>query len=854
MTALALAASAVLADASAEISAAVEQARALRRAGKHAEALRLAEATLQRARVDGDPATLFRATAEVGDSRFYSLDYAGATTAFTEALAIAERSGDRRGQAGQHKNLGISWAVRGRLDLALAHLHLAVELAERYLPNGVSRSTHANLGTVYQRLGARNLAIRAFRQALAPGPEPLTAEAELDARTRIGSLYLDAGEPAAALPELRAALAAAGRGTFSVEESYVLGYLVPTQMAVGDLEGALASVRRQVELDRSLEYGPPLRLGLVRLGDLQRSNPSAARKAYEEAAAIQTDKGMQWIWLPKARLARLAAEEGDRDRALAGYEAAAGDFEQFITKLDREEALAHLAGHRNMYEEWMSALLPPSHPPSADDLASAITILERARGASVGWKPARSAEDDAALLALRRREAADRLARLRAGESEPGDVHREEIERLELEVWRLQREAADRAGTVPEHVLSRVRDRLDPSEALLAYFALRDEMLVFTITSRGASLERLPVSDRDLNLRVEALLARLSAPSGEAWQGVARRLYRDLVAAALDDLPAGVQTLTIVTDSSLTGLPFEVLGDTDQPLISRYAIAYAEGVSEWLADRLEERTSTPSGRLLVLNPGPAAALQAEGHGMRALYREEGFTGTPLMHADSEVQAIREALGGRAQIWRGDEARESALSREKLSGFSALHFTTHGMVSRWSPWRSALLLAAGGEDGLLQAREIAERMPPAQLVVLAACRTAVGQPRAGREILSLAEAFRLAGARTVVASVWDVDDASTARLFAAFYRELGGGAHPADALRRAKLSLRADPATAAPRHWAGFVLYGDGMTPVRFLEGEKARDGVLPLVVAILFVAGLLGVRWRSHRSGTGRTS
>src|SRR5688572_1545725 len=173
-------------------------------------------------------------------------------------------------------------------------------------------------------------------------------------------------------------------------------------------------------------------------------------------------------------------------------------------------------------------------------------------------------------------------------------------------------------------------------------------MLLFVITSGRAVALRLPLSDRELTLRVEALLGRLSAGAGDGGRQIASRLYRDLVTEALGQLPESIRTLTVITDGSLTGLPFEVLlapaadGRAEQPLLTRYAFTYSES----LAHLLDERQGQPpaaAGRLLVLHPGPAAIPRPERGSLHALYREEGFTVTPLRHAEEEVRAIRAAL-------------------------------------------------------------------------------------------------------------------------------------------------------------------------------------------------------------------
>ena len=203
------------------------------------------------------------------------------------------------------------------------------------------------------------------------------------------------------------------------------------EIDLGDTAAALLSVRREAGLQRRMGHWPPLRLALVRIGDLQPGDPAAARAAYEEAAAIGPEHGRSWLWLPKVRLARLRTRDGDREGALAEYQAAAEALERWVSELDEDERLAALAAHRTLYEEWLAVLLHWRAVPSTSELEEALAISERARGALPRGTPARAAreQDDAGVLAQRRREGADRLALMRAGSRDPA-----EIERLELEL------------------------------------------------------------------------------------------------------------------------------------------------------------------------------------------------------------------------------------------------------------------------------------------------------------------------------------------------------------------------------------------------------------------------------------
>jgi CHAT domain-containing protein len=151
---------------------------------------------------------------------------------------------------------------------------------------------------------------------------------------------------------------------------------------------------------------------------------------------------------------------------------------------------------------------------------------------------------------------------------------------------------------------------------------------------------------------------------------------------------------------------------------------------------------------------------------------------------------------------------------QLVGYGILHFATHGLLDDEHPERSGLVLSlvdprGRPRAGVVRAGEIAGLDLPADLVVLSACRTALGREARGEGLLSLTRAFWRAGAARVMVSLWNVDDQATAELMGRFYRALlTGGQRPSTALRAAQLSLRADPRWAPPYYWAGFILQGN----------------------------------------------
>jgi CHAT domain-containing protein len=161
---------------------------------------------------------------------------------------------------------------------------------------------------------------------------------------------------------------------------------------------------------------------------------------------------------------------------------------------------------------------------------------------------------------------------------------------------------------------------------------------------------------------------------------------------------------------------------------------------------------------------------------------------------------------------GDDATESVLKRMPLSNFDVLHFSLHSAIDREFPDRSGLVLTSHAddqEDDLLQAREIMGLRLRAELVTLSACDGAAGTPEGIAGTNSLVQAFLMAGARSVVASVWQADDVFTAALMRRFYGYLRLGHDKAEALTLAERELlRTWGPSAAPVYWAGFRIVGD----------------------------------------------
>ena len=235
-------------------------------------------------------------------------------------------------------------------------------------------------------------------------------------------------------------------------------------------------------------------------------------------------------------------------------------------------------------------------------------------------------------------------------------------------------------------------------------------------------------------------------------------------------LPGGARRLVIVPSAFLNYLPFEALPLPGGPqLIDRFTISYLPSASTLM---LLGGAEPMKGDLFL---GALGSLKVEDL-------------NPLPGTDTEVDGIALVYPGATVVKEAALTHDVAL--EALLDHQTVHFATHGIYDDHAPLFSALVTSpAAGQAARVSLYELTGVQLKAKLVVLSACESGTGKLMQGDEISGLTRTILSAGAKTVVASLWDVDDASTALLMQQFYAVLRKGQAPAAALRSAALAVR-----------------------------------------------------------------
>lgn len=408
-----------------------------------------------------------------------------------------------------------------------------------------------------------------------------------------------------------------------------------------------------------------------------------------------------------------------------------------------------------------------------------------------------------------------------------------------------------------------IRATLDDGTIMLSYAVGKDLSVVFAVSRTDKiGIGKISATEdelRNLIFRFRELIeeagrtSSISSVRANELDALGRQLYDLLVAPVSEQVDAHSRVL-IIPDGPLHTLPFAALiksrGMKSEYLVESKALHFAMSATAYTEiKRCDSATHGQVGGndldLLIFGDplwdsigsggesgGP---LQSRSPVVRSLMGRGAHSWEPLPHSRREVDAIAGTFtNGSVRKFLGSEAEEGQFkglaSRAKI-----IHIASHSIADERSPMSSFIAFSdpmkysrsdtSGSEsmdDGVLQVSEILNEVrTSAELVVLSSCQTGLGKELGGEGLLGLTRAFQLAGARSVVASLWEVSDRSTADLMINFYKEIRSGRSKDEALRAAQLALlngakgesEGNEAfdysrNESPAFWAAFQVYGD----------------------------------------------
>ncbi|HEU4391914.1 MAG TPA: CHAT domain-containing tetratricopeptide repeat protein, partial [Blastocatellia bacterium] len=743
---------------------------------------------------------------------------------YRRTLSIRERvAPESLDTGGSYLNLGVVAADRGDVESARLYYTKALAIFERVAPNSLAvASAVNNLGIVERELGNLKDSEDDYRKALAIrerlAPDSLDVSGTL---LNLGRLFAARGDLRVAREYFTRSLTIRERrAPNSLDVALSLNNLGAVGFDAGDLDGAEDLYRRAFAIRSRLAPDSLAEAeSLTNLGNLafRRGRLIEARSLFSKAVAIIEEQRSPVAGMDSRALliARNPAPFAGLIRALV----ALGDNADALSALERFRA-------RSLVE--MLAERRVSHFRNAPaDLLKQEGDLQRKRSVAYATLAKLDSRKDSALI-----------EQIQPVLKQYDVEHRE----LESKIRRASPEFARLRYPQPLNA-DGVRAALDPGSLLLAYFVDKKQTYMFAVTNDNLSVFTLPVKLADLSndvaeFRDAVATQRLGMPLSTTHE-LGRKLYGILIAPA-QQMVGSTKRILICPDGPLQTLPFAALVSRTTPEV-RYLIddkplqtivsmtVYAE-TREWAAQHtVREKRVLAFGDPVYtkdqadkLGTTPRRSLGRSERPERdsdvAYLRNRGVRfDVALPQTRKEVEGIARVFGKSATIRLAEQATETAAKLESR-GFSVVHFAVHGWLDDRIGLNSGLLLtrpdllgkeSTEDDNGLLQAWEILERVRlNADLVVLSACETGLGKELRGEGLIGLTRAFQYAGAKSVVVSLWEVSDESTAALMSAFYRELQKGKGKDVALQRATAAVRKTPKWRHPFYWAPFILVGD----------------------------------------------
>ena len=332
-------------------------------------------------------------------------------------------------------------------------------------------------------------------------------------------------------------------------------------------------------------------------------------------------------------------------------------------------------------------------------------------------------------------------------------------------------------------------DDIDRQAAVIYPIILRDRLeVIVSIPHKPLIHYSTAINQPELEAVVEQLHKTVVIRSRRQFYAPSQKLYNWLIRPALKDLRENdITTIIFVPDGSFRNIPLAALYDGQHYLIEQYRLALTPG-------------------LQLLTPRSLKQIELKTLAVGLTQQRENFP--PLKYVDQELTKIQAETTSKVLL-NEDFTLEALAKQIELFRFPIIHIATHGQFS--STLEQTFLLAWDHRininklDSILQTRNLSQA-EAIELLVLSACETAEGDNRAA---LGLAGMAVRAGARSTVATLWAVNDKSTAKLMSKFYQELTKkDITKAEAVRQAQLSLLQTSEYKHPFYWAAYVLLGN----------------------------------------------
>ncbi len=701
---------------------------------------------------------------------------------FRESLALRKAVGDRRGELLTLIHAGQTSRIEGNLDRASASQQAAVKLATDLGDFRLRAVALTHLGWTYLEAGNDLLALDSGQQALELLQGVKEGANHPDALQLIGRAASSLGRFEEALVSLEKASILQQRMRQTSQEAAILTSMARAKRGLGDLESA------RLDLEAALRSIEHLR-ARVAVADVRAPFFNSRRETFELYIEILM------------ALHRHHPEAGHDLEAFAASERV------------RARSLLDLLGEARVdFDQGVDGTL----------IEQRNTLSRRLNAKAQRRQALFAKNQSAATLAEAELEVATTLRQL---------------DRVETEIRRTSPKFATISQPLTPSV-NEIQRLLDNDTLLLEYTLGQDRSFLWLVSSHDVESVELPRRE-EIETLANRFHALLRTP-GRQDRAEQTRVAKTLAQMVLGPVAArlGNRRLVVVADGALHYVPFAVLplpnesgGSPGAPLLTQHEVVHLPSATVLIQLRKFD-TEPPAPGWLAMIADPITArddLRLADTKAAAFHHVDDQPSTLMRSGLPEMTAEYPRLPGSRQEAEailalapstltlsalGFQANLGTILRGDVSKHRIVHFATHGLIDNTNPSLSGLALSLFNRDGqpqpgLLRLRDIYNLDLNADLVVLSGCQTALGRELGSEGLVGLTRGFMNAGATRVIASLWRIEDKSTAELMTRFYESMWiDGMQPASALRKAQLSLRQERRWQDPYYWGMFVLQGD----------------------------------------------
>ncbi|CAH3028248.1 unnamed protein product [Porites evermanni] len=736
----------------------------------------------------GDRVSQGKAYANLGHAYHSLKEFKRAIEYHNQHLSIAEEVGDRAGEGQAYADLGVAYQSLSEFQRAIENTNKCLNIAKEAGDRAAQETCYANLGSIYYHLGKDQQAMEYTNKYLNIAKEVGDRASEGNAYSQLGVIYnsLDNYPEAMKCHKKQLDIATEVGDREGKGRAYLSIGLV--HESLGDVQQAMENYKQC--LRNAEEIGDSFGQGRAycRLG-------GCYRKLHDLEEAIGCYK----------QHLSIAEERGDR---MSEACAQTGLGHSFLQSNSLNEALVHFRCCVKIYntiransilEDQLKISFCTSHQCAYTHLWQVLVMLQRIGEALYAADRGRAqALFDALKVTYGLTPLSPRL--IESEEEEVRNILRNTtvltvflaLDKNILSMWVLRKEGNPFFWQL---MLQKIGKEHKDSFALLLDFVLKTIGAGVRIRCENRSMDKL--STTTSTTRDEHQASEASQETTDCLQ----QLY-DAVLGPIENLLDGDE-LIVVPDGALSKAPWAAMSET-------LRIRTVPSLTS-----LKLITDSPSGR-----HSKSGALLVGDPCLEKVKTKDGKPYDPLKYARMEVEMIGKILESKP-LTGEDATKEAVLQR--IGSVALIHIAAHGRKETGeivlAPDRRLESDTPKEEDCIMKMSDIQAVKLRARLVVLSCCHSGQGEV-SSEGVVGMARAFLFAGARSVLATLWAIDDEATMMFMESFYQQLGSGESASVALQRAMKRLRDSHDYSAPKYWAPFVLMGDDVKIE--LEKESLR--------------------------------